>query len=99
LNHFTVPCAILTFLVVDAAPAMARGPRATIAFGQPVTERAGGVDRAAGQLPGGWNFPARPATAAGANTRADGACRRKHLVLNTRPTAEHEGLTVWRRHG
>src|SRR6266567_1550409 len=47
---------------------------APIAFGQPVTERAGGVDRATGRLPGGWNFPARPASAAGANTRAGGAC-------------------------
>ena len=46
-------------------PASARRPGrgagapalATIALGQPVTERAGGVNRAAGQLPGGWNFP------------------------------------------
>src|SRR6266567_2007901 len=47
---------------------------ATIDFGKTVTERAGGVDRATGRLPGGWNFPARPASAAGANTRAGGAC-------------------------
>jgi hypothetical protein len=42
LNHFTVPCAILTFLVVHAAPRHLWGPRSPLAFGQPVTERPGG---------------------------------------------------------
>src|SRR5690349_1683547 len=37
-----VPCAILTFLVVHAAPRHGWGPRSPLAFGQPVTERPGG---------------------------------------------------------
>src|SRR5260370_731910 len=42
-------------------PAVVVGPAlATIAFVQPVTQRPGDVNRTAGQLPGGWNFP-RPA--------------------------------------
>src|SRR5438132_265507 len=67
-NHFTVPCAILTFLVVDAAPAMAGGPHSPRLPLASLSRNARGVvDRATGRLPGDWNFPARPASAAGAN--------------------------------
>jgi hypothetical protein len=51
-------------------------PRAALAtcFGQPVMERAGSGNRVVGQLLAAGTFPARPASTAGANTRAGGAC-------------------------
>jgi hypothetical protein len=73
LNHFTVPCAILTFLVADAAPAMA-GVRTRHDCLWPACHRTRGGCRPC-DLPAArrLELPARPASAAGANTRADGA--------------------------
>src|SRR5215472_2125562 len=62
----------LDLLVVPAAPAMGGAALATC-FGQPVTERAGAGNRGLANFPAAGTFPARPASAAGANTPARGA--------------------------